>query len=225
MERGERDSYQLKTSSIWGYPPRRFFRFLKIIQVEGLPKTLIILGCSDGRYVIPAAKRGFEVLAVDIDQTALMGGTATIAGKSMKMEGLVSRVEQEGVADLVTVVEGDFFTYHPRKTYSGLFTSGSIHYRENSKYSLGYITDKIQAVISDRGLLLFEYITPSNNRDSSRHYVSGKQLADYFRDPEWKITSNKRKTYIEPSNPRSDHIHKITWGRLYAQRWDPNFSK
>lgn len=207
MERKDSNSYRLKTASIWGYPPRRFFRFLNRIEREGLPKTLAVLGCGDGRYVVPAAKRGFEVLAIERDEAALFD-----------TDGLVNRLKQEGVTELVTVENQDFFMYHPRQVYSGVFTSGSIHYIENSKYSLAQVTHGIKKYTVGKGWLLLEYIYPTENRDPSRHYVHGSQLAQYFNSSEWRITSNKRKTYIEESNPRSDHIHNITWGRLYAQR-------
>ena len=61
----------LPTSSIWPEPTRRFFKFLSNIEHAGLPKTLAVLGCSDGTYVIPAARKGFDVLAIDNDRTAL----------------------------------------------------------------------------------------------------------------------------------------------------------
>lgn len=219
MERKDRASYSLKTQSVWGYPPSRFFQFLKQIEEKGLPKTLAVLGCSDGRYVIPAAKRKFEVLAVDIDETALFGEVSNNISGKVKIGGLVDRIQQEDVVDQVTVVSQDFLTYNPTIAFSGVFTSGSIHYVENTKYTLAYIVDKIKGYVSNNGILLLEYIVPSiSDNDPNKHFVSSAEMAKHFCSPEWKIISNKRKTYIEESNPRTQHVHSISWGRLYATK-------
>jgi len=74
--------------SIWGKPNRSFYRFLAMIETVGLPKTLCVLGCSDGKFVIPAARKGFSVLALDIDTIALYGGEIDLLGEKVVNVGM-----------------------------------------------------------------------------------------------------------------------------------------
>lgn len=210
--------YRLKTSSIWGHPPRRFFRFLDIVNKEKLPKTLCVLGCSDGRYVIPAAKRGFKVLAIDIDKTAICGGNMLINNKKVSVSGLMKRLKEEGVEKYVKVVNEDFIKYNTSDTFSSVFTSGSIQYAENNRYSIETIINKIKSYVSIGGILLLEYIHKPDTINSSTRYLTANQIELFFKKPEWTITSNKVKKYVELPNPRNPSIHKIVWGRLYATR-------
>lgn len=212
-------SYCLKTKSIWGYPNQRFFRFLNMISKSGLPKTLCIIGCSDGRYVIPAAKRGFKFRAIDMDNKAIFGGVINKNQKTLEIEGLLSRVCKERVSKLVKIVPKDFMKDKCKKKYSGVFTSGSIHYDENKIYTPQSIIDKIKSYVSIGVFLLIEYIYRSEFRkDLSKHYFTKEEMENLFRDNSFKITSHKLKRYIEPPNPANPLVHKIDRARLYAIR-------
>lgn len=208
-----------RVETVWKPAGRRYAQFLNRVEQTGLPKTLAVLGCSDGNYVIPAAKRGFEVLAIDADEIALFGGETTIFGEQVELIGLKERVLSEGVESKVNIVHGDCFSYKPLKTYSGVFTSGSIHYDQNAHYNLEDILTKIQNYTSHCGILLIEYIyRDMENNDPRRHFITQEQIASYFPKDGWKITSNKKKRYVEEPNIRNDNIHEISWGRLYAEK-------
>lgn len=215
----EGENFRVETFGLWPKPGRRFFEFLKRIEDINLPKTLAVLGCSDGNYVLPAAKRGFKVLAIDIDRVALYGGVIPLHGKDIEVMGLTNRLKVEGVEKQVTVVCDDSFAYNRRGSFSGVFTSGSIHYQNNSQYPLSQIINNLQSYVAPGGLLVMEYIHLSDeNNNPLRHFVTGKEVMRFFPKAEWKVTSNKKKRYIEDPNPRNDLVHHITWGRLYAEK-------
>ncbi len=223
MEKEKRTNYRVKTPSIWPAANQRFFRFLKGIEDRNFPKTLAILGCSDGSYVLPAAKRGFAVLAIDTDHVALYGGVIPLYRNNVEVMGLTNRLKVEGIESQVTVVCDDCFSYNPRNTFSGVFTSGLIHYQDNSHYPLSQIINGIQSYVAPGGLLIMEYIHPSDeNNDPLRHFPTAKELVQYFQVKDWKVTSNKKKRYTEGPNPRNPRIHDIVWGRLYAQKLKSN---
>jgi hypothetical protein len=180
---------------------------------------LAILGCSDGTYVLPAARRGFEVLALDIDQVSLYGGMTKVGQEVTQVMGLEERLNREGLLDRVTIINEDYVTHTPGSLYSGVFTSGSVHYQENAKHSLADIIKSIQAYVAPRGILDLEYIHLSErNNNPDRYYLTRDEVTQYFQTNEWRVTSNKRKTYMEDPNPRNPEVHTITWGRLYAER-------
>lgn len=210
---------RLKTESIWGHPDRNYFRFLDRIQKLRLPKTLCILGCSDGKFVIPAAKRGFSVLAIDMDRVALFGGVVNLSDRQIKIGGLTDRLRKEGLEEKVKVVHDDYIAYSPESPYSGVFTSGSIHYGENSKYTFRETMESVKKYVAIPGLLFFEYIHRSEfDSDPKRHFTTSQELETVFDKREWEITSHKKRTYVEEPNPRVNQIHTIVWGRLYALR-------
>ncbi len=207
----------MKTKSIWGKPTKNFFNFLNKIKKTKLPKTICILGCADGRYVIPAAKKGFDVLAIDNDVISIYGGNCTVDGKIINICGLKKRVIDENLEEKITIIKDDFIKYNSKTKYSGVFTSGSIHYENNFKYSLKKIIFNIKKYVSINGILYFEYIHKSQyDNNPKKHFITSNQIKDLFKYPKWKILSNKKKKYVELSNPRVNKKHSIIWGRLYA---------
>lgn len=210
----------VRTTSIWPEPTQNFFRFLRRIEHTGLPKTLAILGCADGTYVIHAAKRGFNILAIDRDIVALYGGTATLYGKDRVVMGLAERLAIEQLETKVKIVCDDFIFYNEEKQeeYSGVFTSGSIHYEDNFCYPLKRIVESIQSYVTTRGLLLIEYIHCLDQHNDPEKYFTGKEIMQFFPRETWHVSSNKKKNYIEAPNPRNSKTHTISWGKLYAQK-------
>jgi len=206
------------TNSIWETPNKRYRIFLNR-EEEGLALNLCILGAADGNYVIPAVKMGFKVLAVENDPIAIYGGRVIKGDMEFYTSGLIKHIEKNGANKLATVVDGDYITYNNNRPFSGVFTSGSIHYQNNSNHSLQRIIKSIQNYVAIRGLLLLEYIyrSPENN-NPKRHFVTSKQINSFFHKSDWKVTSNKKKVYIEKPNSRNNDIHRIVWGRLYATR-------
>src|SRR5262245_20787117 len=65
---------------------------------------LAVLGCADGKFVLPAARLGFRVLAIDIDEIALYGGPKPGVGGTVTMPGLVARLGKEKLRPLLHVV-------------------------------------------------------------------------------------------------------------------------
>lgn len=208
-----------KAGSVWEKPNKRYYTFLNRIKKGNLPLSLCILGAADGNYVIPAAKMGFEVLAIENDPIVLYGGRATKGSIEFDTAGLIKRIKENGVDKLVTVVDHDYVTYDSKYQFSGVLTSGSVHYQNNSKHSLQKIIESIQNYVAVGGLLLLEYIcTSPENNDPKRHFITTKQIASFFQKSNWTVTSNKKKVYIEKPNPRNDKVHRIVWGRLYATK-------
>lgn len=204
---------------LWDRPNQRYLLFLERVRNKGLPLNICILGASDGNYVIPAVRRGFKVTAFENDKVSLYGGTVSRGDKKFSTVGLFDHVVENKMQKDVNIIPKNFITYIGINTFSAVFTSGSIHYQDNSKYSLSKIIFRIQKYVSPNGLLLMEYIHKSvENNDPNRHFVTSNQLASFFNSNDWNITSNKKKEYIEAANPRNEKKHKLVWGRLYTTK-------
>jgi len=208
----------LKTESIWGKPNRSFYNFLRLIKNTELPKTFCVLGCSDGKFVLPAARKGFEVLAIDIDKISLYGGNINLFGESVQNIGMERRLEIEGLKERVKIVNGSFLEYDPKDGYSGVFTSGSIHYAENSHIPLDVVINKMKSFVSRSGLLFQEYIhTSESDNDPNRHFLDKEKMETFFVEPEWSIIKHRKKRYTESPNPRVNYEHTIVWGSMIAR--------
>lgn len=210
-----------KTKSIWTAPHNRFYNFLNYTQKNNLDKNLLVIGCSDGTYAIPAAKRGYKVTALDVDKESIYGGNdIEIGGKVFKYLGLKKRIELEGdIEDKIEYEICNYMDYNTTKKFSLIFTSGSIHYACNSKYDIKKMIFKMIDMLETNGVLLLEYICKDNNTDKDRHFVSKKEVDEIISEYKGiEVLSHKTKKYIEESNPRDNKVHEITWGRLYLKK-------
>lgn len=208
----------IKKGNLWYPPTKSLYSFLTRVERLELPKTFAVLGCADGNYVVPAARRGFEVLAIDIDTVALYGGRANIGGKDLEIIGMKKKLERLGLEEKVNIVRQSYLDYQPETTFSGVIVSESTHYQANSRYSLDERIAKIQSYLSIGGLFLLEYLHLSDRNSDLERFFTSKSLKSYFKPPQWKLISNKIKVYLEEPNIRNNSVHEINLGRLYSQK-------
>lgn len=65
----------MKTKSIWGNPPKRLYNLINLAEKDfGNNFNACIVGCSDGKFLLPFARRTIKVTGYDIDDVALYGG-------------------------------------------------------------------------------------------------------------------------------------------------------
>ncbi|GGW75778.1 class I SAM-dependent methyltransferase [Streptomyces caelestis] len=213
----------MKTSSLWGAPQSRYYRFLQRIQevTESPNPALAVIGCADGKYVLPAARKGFTVWANDIDEVALFGGTKTDASGEVLMPGLASRLKSEGLEDSVEVVHGDFMENCPDRTFDAVFTSGALQYSNNLHHTLEEMVTKVGSLVRPGGLLYIDYMLPYEEKYKGRPTCpDAGWWKEYFESrDEWDVKHNR---VMPPTLDRAhveypvDHYHQ--WGHLLAER-------
>jgi len=82
------------------------------------------------------------------------------------------------LGDKVEIINQNYLEYFPTQTYSGVFTSGSIHYAENAGYPLELVIGRIQGYVSSGGFLFQEYIHRSeSDNDPNRHFLDKAKMA------------------------------------------------
>lgn len=210
----------MKTKSLWGAPPSRFYAFLKRIEshVNTRPIKICILGCADGKFVLPCARRGYEVLALDIDSKAIFGGTKLDKQGEVVMPGLIKRLEVEGLSRSVDVHCKDFVEYMPETKYHAAFTSGAINYSYNTKHDLNCIINSITNYVMVNGLVYFDYMLPMDDGNiKPRYYLKKGQLKEYIKPPQWNILFDR----VLPPQMEKAHVdmpvdHYHHWGHLCA---------
>lgn len=213
---------RVKTKGVWKHPLRRFYKFLEYCDKYNLPKTILIVGSADGNLAIAAAKRGFKVTAVEMNEKLIFGGEPVlIDGEWVEVKGMLKRIELEGDIDgLIEYKLGDYMDLEETKKYSLIFTSNSIHYPENLKYSAEELVGKMINLLDDNGFLLLEYIHESEeSKKYQGHYLNKGQMKKILEDRgDNRILRHVVKVYYEGGNIVDGGPHKITIARVYIQK-------
>lgn len=212
----------MKTSSFWGPPPSRFYTFIRRVESSFKEKSLNfgILGCSDGKFVLPLARRSHRVLAIDIDETALYGGQKEGPDGAVHMAGLMSRLHVEGLERFVDVRCLDFVELDQRQQCHGVFSSGAIQYSRNLRHDVNVLIASMQSWVMPAGYFYLEYMMPFEEHHFSRpNFLTRALVTSRFDSKGWIIHSHRtfppKLEHAHVDNP-VDHFHK--WGYLLAQR-------
>lgn len=125
----------------------------------GGERELTVLGCADGKFVLPAARKNFSVLAVDVDYAALYGGVKEGVGGQVVMPGLAARLEVEGLSSKVKILCADFTTLTPQPMYAA-FTSGAIQYSYNMPKTANELLQAALGFVRSGGFFYIDYMLP-----------------------------------------------------------------
>ncbi|TQF06665.1 class I SAM-dependent methyltransferase [Kitasatospora acidiphila] len=212
----------MKTSSLWGAPPSRYYSLLrKVAANAGVEHpTMAVLGCADGKFVLPAARRGFKVWAIDIDEVTLFGGVKKDTSGEVPVPGLANRVKAEGFEDSVEIVHGDFMAVRPDRTFDCVFTSGALQYSNNLDHTLAEMVDAVGDCVKPGGLLYIDYMLPYEEKYQGRPTCpEAPWWQEYFKSrPRWDVKYNRA---MPPTLDKAhldypvDHYHQ--WGHVLAR--------
>ena len=234
----------MKTKSIWGNPPKRLYKLINIAKQDfGNDFTACIVGCSDGKFLMPFARQGIKVTGYDIDTIALYGGQKLFPVVKEKKKykyskdfiskdfelvekrvyGLTERIEKEDLGKYTKIELRDFYKNLPSEKFDVVFTSCSLHYSVNKDFSLEEKTQMLQSIVSKGGYLYMDYMMAIDEKNYEKYpehkfYRKG-EILDYF-DSNWKIISIKENNYPSFEGAHvdcvKDHFHKF--GYLLAKR-------
>jgi len=213
----------MRTSSTWGAPPSRHYEFLRRLAQTRCNKydyDLAVLGCADGKYVLPAARRGMSVLAVDRDEVALRGGPKPWVEGTVRIQGLVQRLKAERLQGTVAVVNADFRTMPPVRCRA-VWISGAVQYSCNMPDTAEQIMHCVLEFVASGGLLYVDYMLPYEEKYKGR---SNCPAPEWWRVWSralrgWKTHYNRVLRPIkDPAHIEYpvDHYHQ--WGHLLLER-------
>lgn len=216
----------MKTKSIWGNPPKRLYKLINI-GLKNWNKNFeaCIVGCSDGKFLLPFARAGIKVTGYDIDDVALFGGikdfpiiekkekykySTDFISKDYKLIkkhvlGITKRLEMEKISQYAFIEKRDFYKNVCDKKFDIVFTSCSLHYTVNKDFSLKDKTDKLKSIVEVGGLLYIDYMMAidENNYElypKEKFYRKG-EILNYF-DDNWQILYHR-----ENNNPTFEGAH------------------
>lgn len=234
----------MKTKSIWGNPPKRLYKLIKIGEDKwGKNFKACIVGCSDGKFLLPFARKEINVTGYDIDDVALYGGykdfpivkkkkkynySRNFQSQDFQLEnkrvyGITERIKIENLERFTKIEKRDFYKSKNEENFDIVFTSCSLHYSVNQDFTLEYKTKKLQDIVCVGGYLYIDYMMAIEEDDyklfpKNKFYRKG-EIKKYF-DDSWEIIS------IRENNGPSfegahvdcvrDHFHRF--GYILARR-------
>ena len=183
----------MKTKSIWGNPPTRLYKLLKLAKNQWEKNfTACIVGCSDGKFLMPFARDGIKVTGYDIDDIALYGGykefpiikekikhpyspnfkSEVFDLETKKVLGITERLELENISQYATIEKRDFYRSLPTNRFNVVFTSCSLHYSANQDFTLEDKTKKLQEIVLPNGYLYIDYMMAIDENDYNIYPIS-----------------------------------------------------
>ena len=229
----------MKTKSIWGNPPTRIYKLIKLADKNWKKNyNVCIVGCSDGKFLLPFARNKINVTGYDIDKIDLYGGVKEFPIRpgnpkfeyskefvSPKYElkpvdvlGVIKRIEIEGLQKYAHIEERNFYQNPPKEKFNVVFTSCSLHYTINNVYTLKEKIDKLKNIVKKDGILYIDYMMALEEEDYEK-YPEYK----FFRNgqgKEFEIISYRelKKPVFEAGHvvTTEDHFHRF--GYLLARK-------
>ena len=234
----------MKTKSIWGNPPKRLYKLVKVVEeLEKENKTVCIVGCSDGKFLMPFVRKGIFTVGYDIDEIALYGGkklfpikndnkkykySKNFKSKEFELEerrvlGTTERLEIEGLTEYADVSICDFYKNTPDRQFDLVFTSCSLHYSKNAYCSLEEKVKKLQSVVAVGGYLYMDYMMAIDEKDYETYpeskFFRKREVLNYF-GKDFEIISIKENDMISFEAAHvdcvRDHFHRF--GYVFARR-------
>lgn len=150
----------VRTHSAWEETLTFFPQFCTKL-IKGSEKKVLIVGASDGKFVLPFARQGVHVTAVECNSLALNGGQVTFPDGVGHLDGLKSRLKQEKCEENVTIIEKSFLDDDLilSPTYDAVWTSCSWHYSMNAGRHREFIL-KMITTLAPGGIFGAEYMMP-----------------------------------------------------------------
>lgn len=185
---------------------RTFFPiFMSWLRAESI-KTVLVVGASDGKFVLPLAGEGLTVTAVDVDGEALLEDA----------HSLRRRAALQGLADKVRCLHGDICDIAVGD-HDAVWTSCSWHYSRNFDRSVSSFIDALKSHVRPNGILGAEYMMPVELRHVEvEHYLEPGEVWGYL--PGWtRLWDAYTTVYREEPHPgqAEPHVHRM--GFMMAQ--------
>ncbi|WP_203735158.1 class I SAM-dependent methyltransferase, partial [Paractinoplanes durhamensis] len=203
----------MPTVSVWEDTRTFFPLFLAQIEQIGA-RSVCVVGASDGKFVLPLARRGLHVLAIERDPSSVDGGPVKLPGPiDTVVPGLRKRVAEEGLIDHVTIVQADLFEVdvaEPRA--DAVWTSCSWHYSINHSRPLAdFIAAMSRLCRSQGGVFGAEYMMPVAPRHFEvEHYPGEGQVRGHL--PGWQIDwETYTPAFVEAPHvgQLAEHVHRM----------------
>lgn len=190
--------------------------------------TVTVIGASDGKFVLPLAEAGYDVIAIENDPLALCGGEVLLPVSGFAYApGLVERLKEADLQQRVRIVAEDFLDTEVDGLVSdAVWTSCSWHYSVNHRRPLSEFVTRMQQLVQPGGLCGAEFMMPSDDRhDEIEHYTTPNALASHFGDAWTTLLVLQTAPFLERAHVGQMHDHTHRMGMLMATKHPDGYTK
>jgi len=189
--------YAKTKGSYWGLKPgSRLIFFEKMLKRNS---KILDLGCGTGRVALYLAKKGHNVTAMDISETAISRLDDFAKKEKLKVKTSVADLE----------------TYKIKEKYDAIVAAFSIHFLPKPK--LYRLLKNIKEKTKEGGynfIGVFRKNHGKKKKESSMYYFDNGELSKAYTD--WEITSYEEFSREERHGKGEPHTHRIS--NLIAQK-------
>ena len=181
--------------------------------------TACVLGCSDGKFVIPLAAAGCTVTCVDVDPTMIDGGTVRYRGEDVRVAGLKANLASTGLTERCRIILADYMEEKLPAKYDFVLTSGSWAYNRNLRHGLAGVVEVMKRAVAPAGYLFADYLLPVTEQEYAIDlYPQPERLQEFFPPDRWRTVHNKEVGLIGESHYGQEELHQHNYGALLVQR-------
>ncbi|MXY50948.1 MAG: class I SAM-dependent methyltransferase [Gammaproteobacteria bacterium] len=211
------------SGSLWSATKTFFPLFVAHLEKRVTGGRVLVVGASDGKFVIPLARRGWHVTAVEVDTTAIRGGRVSLPDNALgpiHTPGLITRLSESGLSERVDVIEADVRELSFGRTFDAAFTSCSWHYSRNGDRPVATFVTAMAEAVKGGGLFCAEYMMPvSVDHFTTDRYMVEGQLRHQFSTRDWLVLEEfYTSPFVEAKHIGvvKDHVHRM--GLFLAER-------
>ncbi|MFA6547622.1 MAG: SAM-dependent methyltransferase [Candidatus Magasanikbacteria bacterium] len=197
----------LSTKSIWQNTKTFFPLFESFIEKSDNPRPVVcIVGASDGRFVVPLARKNYDIIAVENDPIMINGGVVEGPNKTkINVLGLKERLKIEQLSSSVKIIENNFLDADLPFLVDAVFTSSTWDCTINHNSSLKEYINKMQVILKPSGLFCAEYMMPCEEKHLNvEHFLDERKINNFFNE-DWQILEE----FFTPVFIDEPHVGKI----------------
>lgn len=175
--------------SVWQNTKTFFPLFLNYLEQQNKKNlTICIVGASDGRFVVPLAKKGYNVIAIENTPLMIDGGVADVGNEQkINILGLKKRLELHSVSSKVKIIKNNFLDLESNFLVDAIFTSSTWDCSINHKYPVSEYLGKMKNLLKKNGIFCSEYMMPCEEKHKNiEHFLSEGVINNYF-DHNWQL--------------------------------------
>lgn len=208
--------------SYWADLPSSFDRLgeqVSNIERRTANPRAVVIGCSDGKFAVPLAQRGWDVTGIDTDPTFLYGGHITLRTGRRPIQGLLPRLRELGIEDRCRVVETDYMHWDEPGRYDMSIISGLWCMPVNRVYPLADLVGRQQDMVSPGGIFFADYLIATNDEErDTDHCPDPAEVAALFPGTDWVVESNDDLGLHTESHLGWEDLHTHRYGAVIARR-------
>lgn len=212
----------MPTASLWEQTLTFFPQFRRALAEVGAPgATVAIVGASDGKFVLPLAEGGFDVIAFENDPIALYGGEVLLPVSGFAhAPGLIDRLKAAELDHRVQPIETDFLDADiTGLVCDAVWTSCSWHYSVNHRRPLSEFLGRMQRLVKPGGLFGAEFMMPVQpHHHRIEHYTTPDRLGRYFHRGWTMLLTLQTDEFTERAHVGQPHDHTHRMGLIIATK-------